>query len=129
MKQPDEYPLLFKSPILSDWAFRLYLLILLSLVLFLRNQPIDMSNISPGQAAFDLIATTVDRDSMFDVDITDLESRIYMFYEGDGFVGGLGKNLSGALDGLFRCIEIYILFLPFLIWRRIREGQVKNLEG
>ena len=84
-----------------------------------------MSQISPGQAAFDLIATTIDRDSMFDIEITDPEQREYMFVSGEGFVGGLGKNASGALDGLFRCIEIYALFLPFLIWRRVRVGQEK----
>ena len=130
MEQPQKYPLLFRRPILSDWAFRLYVMIhiVLSLFLILRNQQIDTSQISPGQAAFDLIATTVDRDSMFDIDITDQESRDYMFSEGDGFVGGIGKNMSGALDGLFRCLEIYILFLPFLIWRRIRAGQVRNFE-
>ena len=60
MEQPQKYPLLFRRPILSDWAFRLYVMIhiVLSLFLILRNQQIDTSQISPGQAAFDLIATT-----------------------------------------------------------------------
>ena len=128
MKQSQKYPLLFKSPILSDGAFRFYLLILLALFLFLQNQQADVSQISPGQAAFDLIATTVDQDSMFDINITDKESRDYMFYEGDGLVGGIGKNASGFLDALLRSIEIYVLFLPFLVWRWIRASQVRNFE-
>jgi hypothetical protein len=54
--------------------------------------------VSFGQSLFDLTATTIDSDSMFDIDITDPEQRNYMFYEGDGFVGGLGKKTSGAAD-------------------------------
>jgi hypothetical protein len=54
--------------------------------------------VSFGQSLFDLTATTIDSDSMFDIDITDPEQRNYMFYEGDGFVGGLGKATSGAAD-------------------------------
>ena len=124
----DKYPLLFKSPILSDWAFRVYLLTLLVLVLFLRGQPTDSTQISPGQAAFDLIATTIDEGSMFDIDITDPEQRQYMFVSGEEFVGGLGKNASGAMDGLLRGIEVYVLFLPFLVWRRISVKGINRDE-
>ena len=88
----------------------------------------DSMQITPGQAAFDLIATTVDKDSMFDVDITDPEQRQYMFVSGEEFVGGLGKNASGSLDGLFRGIEIYVLFLPFLVWRRISVKGINRAE-
>lgn len=54
--------------------------------------------ISFGQSAFDLIATKTNQDSMFDIDITDPEQRNYMFYEGDGLVGGIGKGGSGSID-------------------------------
>jgi hypothetical protein len=128
IEQSQKYRLLFRAPIVSDWAFRLYLLSILGLFLFLQNQQVDVSQVSPGQAAFDLIATTVDQDSMFDIDITDPAQREYMFASGEGFVGGVGKNASGILDGLLRCIEIYVLFFPFLVWRRIRAGQVNNFE-
>ena len=120
-------PLLFKSPILSDWAFRLFLLTLIVLASFLSSQQADSFQISPGQAAFDLIATTVDQDSMFDINITDPEQRKYMFISGKGFVGGFGKIASGALDGLYRCIMTYVLLLPFLVWRRMRtNGNNRN---
>jgi hypothetical protein len=54
--------------------------------------------VSFGQAAFDNFTSFVDEDSMFDIDITDKEQRNYMFYEGDGFVGGVGKAASGGVD-------------------------------
>ena len=54
--------------------------------------------ISFGQSAFDLIATKTNQDSMFDIDITDVEQRNYMFYEGDGIVGQIGKKGSGSID-------------------------------
>ena len=120
------YPFLFKSPILSDWAFRIFALTLMALVLFLSNQQTDPMQISPGHSAFDLIATTVDQDSMFDIAITDPEQRMWMFISGEGFVGGVGKNASGLLDGLLRCLEVYVLFLPFLVWRRISTKGVNR---
>lgn len=54
--------------------------------------------ISFGQSAFDLIATNTNKDSIFDINITDVEQRKDMFYEGDGLVGKIGKGGSGAID-------------------------------
>ena len=54
--------------------------------------------VSFGQSVFDNFASFVDRDSMFDIDITDPEQRDYLFYSGDGLVGGIGKGTSGGID-------------------------------
>ena len=53
--------------------------------------------VSPGQAIFDQVAGNLSN-KMFDIDITDEESRNWLFYEGDGLVGGIGKKVSGSLD-------------------------------
>lgn len=53
--------------------------------------------VSPGQAFFDLGSETLNAD-MFNFDITDPEQRNYLFYEGDGLVGTVGKVGSGAAD-------------------------------
>lgn len=58
--------------------------------------------VSFGQSLFDNTASFVDQGSMFDIDITDKESRDYMFYEGDGLVGGIGKGTSGGIDLAFQ---------------------------
>ena len=54
--------------------------------------------VSFGQSVFDNVAGFVDRDSMFDIDITDPGQREDMFYSGDGLVGGIGKATSGSID-------------------------------
>ena len=54
--------------------------------------------VSFGQSVFDNVAGFVDRDSMFDIDITDPGQREDMFYSGDGLVGGIGKATSGGID-------------------------------
>jgi hypothetical protein len=54
--------------------------------------------VSFGQSLFDNTAGFIDQGSMFDIDITDQEQRNYMFYEGDGLVGGVGKATSGSID-------------------------------
>jgi hypothetical protein len=55
-------------------------------------------DVSIGQSLFDNTASFVDKGSMFDINITDPEQRNYMFYEGDGLVGGVGKTTSGSID-------------------------------
>lgn len=54
--------------------------------------------VSFGQSVFDNVAGFVDKDSMFDIDITDPGQREDMFYKGDGLVGGIGKATSGGID-------------------------------
>lgn len=54
--------------------------------------------VSFGQSVFDNTASFLDQGSMFDIDITDKDQRNYMFYEGDGLVGGVGKTTSGSID-------------------------------
>lgn len=53
------------------------------------------NQVSFGQAAFDL---AVGDSEIFDIDITDPEQRNWLFYEGDGLVGDIGKLGSGAAD-------------------------------
>jgi len=66
--------------------------------------------VSVGQSVFDNVAGFVDRDSMFDIDITDPGQREDLFYSGDGLVGGIGKGVSGGID-----LGVQLLADPFWI--------------
>lgn len=70
--------MLFKHPVLTDWLFGFHLFVVVAFYFLSATNDLGASQISPGQAAFDLIATTIDRDSMFDIDICDAEQRQYI---------------------------------------------------
>lgn len=55
------------------------------------------NEVSFGQAGFDLAAGLFG-DNVFNIDITDQAERNWLFYEGDGLVGDIGKTTSGAID-------------------------------
>jgi hypothetical protein len=55
------------------------------------------NDVSFGQAGFDLTAGLFG-DNVFNIDVTDEAERNWLFYEGDGLVGNIGKTTSGAID-------------------------------
>jgi len=136
-KDKLKFLFLFKIPYWRDWVFIIYIISVSSSLVLTGSLNSNSQQISPGQAAFDLIASSIDKDGWFDIDITDEPSRNYMFFDSDvdtfsegaprwkkgsgegSFISGIGQASSGTLDLLIRLFSSYVLVFPILILRRI----------